>query len=420
MVSTATLIIRLILFLGLLLLIDLYVFKGVRTITGSMPAVRARWIHWLYWGVNVSFFVLVLYVAAVFSRAEGPSKLFPLVAALLVLLLIPKLVFMLFLLIEDIYRIFRAGVVMVHSFTSEETPVYFEGRRKFISQAGAAVAAIPFFSILYGITKGKYNYTVHQVTLRFPSLPDKFHGFTIAQLSDIHSGSFDSREGVMKGVQMVNAQKPDMIVFTGDLVNNMAKEMDPWVEVFKALDAPFGKFSILGNHDYGDYIDWPSANAKTANLDRLKQVHSEMGFRLLLNENVTIRKDDQHFSLLGVENWGLRPFPQYGSIPDAMRNVEPGAFKILLSHDPSHFDQQVVSYKDPIHLTLSGHTHGMQFGVEIGGFKWSPVKYRYPKWAGLYEEAGRYLYVNRGFGFLAFPGRVGIWPEITVIRLEKA
>lgn len=420
MLSTASLIIRLILFASVLLLIDAYVFRGVKTITTSMPADRARWIHWIYWGINISFIALMLYVTATFSRAEGFSKPFFVMTALLVLLLVPKLVFALFLLVEDIYRLFRAGVVMVYSFTSESTPEYFEGRRAFISQVGALAAAVPFFSILYGIARGKYNYTVHNVTLKFPSLPEKFHGFTIAQISDIHSGSFDNKEAVIKGVQMVNDQKPDMIVFTGDLVNNKAKEMEPWLEVFKKLEAPFGKYSILGNHDYGHYIEWPSVQAAKENIIRLQQVHAEIGFRLLLNENVAIKKDGQQFSLLGVENWGLPPFPQYGSIPEAMKGVESDAFKILLSHDPSHFDAEVVSYKEPIHLTLSGHTHGMQFGVELGNFKWSPVKYRYPKWAGLYEEEGRYLYVNRGFGFLAFPGRVGIWPEITMIRLEKA
>ena len=421
MISTATLILRLLLFIGFLLLVDYYVFKGIKMLTGGMASVRVKqWIHWIYWGINISFILLILYVAATFSRSEGTPKLVPVLAGMLILLLIPKLVFLLFLLVEDIYRIFRAAAVWVGSFTAEQTPEYFEGRRKFISQTAAAVAAIPFFSILYGITKGKYNYTIHNVALKFPSLPEKFHGFTIAQISDIHSGSFDNREAVKMGVKMVNDQKPDMIVFTGDLVNNMAKEMEEWIDVFKVLDAPFGKFSILGNHDYGDYIQWPSVKDKVANLDRLKQIHSELGFRLLLNENVNVEKEDQHFSLLGVENWGLKPFPQYGSIPDAMRNVDPQAFKVLLSHDPSHFDEEVVNNKDHIHLTLSGHTHGMQFGVEIGGFKWSPVKYRYPKWAGLYESAGRYLYVNRGFGFLGFPGRVGIWPEITVIRLEKA
>jgi uncharacterized protein len=401
-------------------IIDLWVFSGVKTLTGTMTNVRARqWIHWIYWGINMSFIAALLLATFTFSRAIGPTRLINYVMAILILLLIPKLIFILFLFVEDIYRIFRAAMVWVRSFTSETTPDYFEGRRKFISQAAAAVATVPFFSILYGITKGKYNYTVHNVTLKFPSLPGKFHGFTIAQISDIHSGSFDNREAVKKGVRMVNEQKPDMIVFTGDLVNNRAKEMEQWIDVFKVLDAPYGKFSILGNHDYGDYIEWPTPQDKIANNMRLMQVHSEIGFRLLLNENVSIKKDDQQISLLGVENWGLKPFPQYGSLPDAMRNVDPDAFKILLSHDPSHFDEQVISYRDPIHLTLSGHTHGMQFGVEIAGFKWSPVKYRYPKWAGLYEEAGRYLYVNRGFGFLGFPGRVGIWPEITMIRLEK-
>jgi uncharacterized protein len=422
MVSATTMLIRILIFIAILVLLDLYVFRGVKTITSGLASMRAKqWVHWLYWAVSLSFILFIVYATLTFSRATGPTGIMPVLMGMLILLLIPKLVFAIVLLAEDIYRLFRAGTIgVMHIFGNDDTGPYFVGRRKFISQIGAGLAAIPFAAILYGITKGKYNFTVHNVTLKFPGLPDKFHGFTIAQISDIHSGSFDNADAVKRGVQMVNDQKADMIVFTGDIVNNKAEEMEPWIEVFKKLQAPYGKFSILGNHDYGDYIDWPTPEAKQANFERLKQIHSETGFRLLLNENVSIGKDGQAISLVGIENWGQPPFPQYGILTKAMQGVDPSAFKVLLSHDPSHFESEVIQIKDHIHLTLSGHTHGFQFGIEIPGFRWSPVKYRYPRWAGLYQEAGRYLYVNRGFGFLGFPGRVGIWPEITVIRLEKA
>jgi predicted MPP superfamily phosphohydrolase len=405
----------------ILLLIDLYVFRGVKTIASGFSNERVRQsIQWVYWGVNISFYVLALYVFLTYSRAVGTTKLMPLMAAMLILLLVPKLVFMLFLLAEDVYRILRMIGVWIASFFTDSSPNYFVGRRKFISQAGAVIASIPFIAIIYGITKGKYNFKVHNITLKFPDLPEKFHGFTITQISDIHSGSFDDAEAVERGVALVNAQKSDILLFTGDLVNNKATEMHRWIDVFKKLHAPYGKYSILGNHDYGDYVDWPSTEAKRENMLLLHKVHREVGFRLLLNENVRIEKDGESFSLVGVENWGAPPFPQYGNLDKALQGTGDRSFKILMSHDPSHFDRVVKHHDTHVHLTLSGHTHGMQFGIEIPGIKWSPVKYRYPKWAGLYEDAGRYLYVNRGFGFLGFPGRVGIWPEVTVIRLEKA
>ncbi|MGZ3836512.1 MAG: metallophosphoesterase, partial [Mucilaginibacter sp.] len=255
--------------------------------------------------------------------------------------------------------------------------------------------------------------------LYFHDLPDAFDGFTITQLSDIHSGSFTSQKGVEKGVSIVNEQNSDLILFTGDLVNNLASEMDPWIPVFSQLKAPYGKFSVLGNHDYGDYVQWESKGHQSANLDRLKKVHSEIGFKLLLNEAVTIKKEDQSIALIGVENWGKGGFHKYGDLEKAAISVPDESFKILMSHDPSHWDAVTLDHDQHIHLTLSGHTHGMQFGIELFGFKWSPIKYVYRQWAGLYEEGGKYLYVNRGFGFLGLKARVGIWPEITVITLKK-
>ncbi|MES1159809.1 MAG: metallophosphoesterase, partial [Bacteroidota bacterium] len=265
---------------------------------------------------------------------------------------------------------------------------------------------------------GKYDYKVHRQTLYFDDLPAAFDGFTITQLSDIHSGSFDNTAAVRRGIELARAQKSDLFVFTGDLVNNAAWEIEPYIPDFSQLRAPFGQFSILGNHDYGDYIEWSSETEKAANLDKLKQHHAALGYRLLLDENVVLEKGEQKISLIGVQNWG-KGFIQTGDLDKALQGVDNNAFKILLSHDPTHWEEKVRHHETTIHLTLAGHTHGAQFGVESDKLRWSPVQYRYVDWAGLANEKNRYLYVNRGFGFLAFSGRLGIWPEITVLTLKK-
>jgi len=282
-----------------------------------------------------------------------------------------------------------------------------------------AIAAFVFISLLYGMTGGRHRYKVHRVTLKFDDLPKEFDGFTVTQLSDIHAGSFSSRRGVEKGVSLVNKQNSDLILFTGDLVNNKASEMDPWIETFAKLKAPYGKYSVLGNHDYGDYTGWESEEAKRVNLVKLKQVHQRIGFKLLLDSAVQINKDNSTIALIGVENWGKGGFHKYGDLTKAAANVPGNEFKILMSHDPSHWEAKTLEYEKRIDLTLAGHTHGAQFGIELFGFQWSPIKYVYPQWAGLYQRNGKYLYVNRGFGFLGFKGRLGIWPEITVITLKS-
>ena len=333
-----------------------------------------------------------------------------------ILLAVPKLVAIIPLLIEDITRL---GQFLFRAATTQ--PSTLPGRRTFVSQIALGLAAIPFIGIIDGIWKGRYRYRVISHTLEFEDLPDEFDGFTIAQISDIHSGSFDNQEKVEYGVQMVNELGADAIMFTGDMVNNIATEAEPWIDTFKKLSGKNGVFSILGNHDYGDYWRFPSAQAKVDNLNRLKEIHAEMGMDLLLNESRYFERGNERLYLAGVENWGLPPFPQYGDLQTALNGIPNDAFTILLSHDPSHFDAEVKQHSKKVHLTLSGHTHGMQFGIEIPGWiKWSPVKFKYPKWAGLYPEPdGQVLHVNRGFGFLAFPGRVGMWPEITHITLRK-
>jgi predicted MPP superfamily phosphohydrolase len=272
---------------------------------------------------------------------------------------------------------------------------------------------------LYGITN-RYNYRVHRVKIKFPNLPAAFRGMKLVQISDVHSGSFDNHRAVERGVDMVMAENADVIFFTGDLVNNRAEEIQPYTDIFSKLKAPFGVYSTLGNHDYGDYEQWPSAEAKVKNLQWLKDTHAAMGWRLLMNEHVLLERNGENIAVVGIENWGAKAhFPKYGDMKQAYAGLpeKQVPFKILLSHDPSHWDAQVrTEYKD-VDLTLSGHTHGMQFGIDIPGIKWSPVQYIYRNWAGLYKEGKQYLYVNRGFGFLGYTGRLGILPEITVIEL---
>ncbi|MGZ3767134.1 MAG: metallophosphoesterase [Mucilaginibacter sp.] len=383
--------------LSLLIIADLYFFQAVKTLTDSPYILRG---YWLYDAMLLAGLLFVL-----IQRRPNRSlpKLMSWLMTLVLLSLVPKLFAMPVLLLEDITRLFRA----------------FPPRTVWVSGLAMIVAAVPFLSLIYGLTFGRHYYKVRKETLYFHDLPDAFDGFTITQLSDIHSGSFTSQKGVEKGVSIVNEQNSDLILFTGDLVNNLASEMDPWIPVFSQLKAPYGKFSVLGNHDYGDYVQWESKGHQSANLDRLKKVHSEIGFKLLLNEAVTIKKEDQSIALIGVENWGKGGFHKYGDLEKAAISVPDESFKILMSHDPSHWDAVTLDHDQHIHLTLSGHTHGMQFGIELFGFKWSPIKYVYRQWAGLYEEGGKYLYVNRGFGFLGLKARVGIWPEITVITLKK-
>lgn len=405
-------IIRLVIFMAVLLLIDLYAFQAVKTAFRQASTAR-----WAYWGFSLLVYASLAYLFVIFDRDKGPQNIhFQYIMALSILSLVPKIIVLLGMAGEDVFRIGEGTIRKLAGSEKEFMP----DRRRFVSQTALALAAIPFAGIIHGVLKGRYNYRVIRKTLIYEDLPSEFDGLQITQISDIHSGSFDNRDKIRYGIDLINEQRSDLILFTGDLVNNRAEEMEPWINEFSRLEAPMGKFSILGNHDYGDYVNWPSGEAKQENILKLYRTHEEIGFRLLRNENVQIEKDGASLDLIGVENWG-HGFVQHGDLDKASAGLEDKSFKILMSHDPSHFDKVVKSFSKFIHLTLSGHTHGMQFGIEIPGLiKWSPVKFRYPKWAGLYEEFGRKLYVNRGFGFLAFPGRVGIWPEVTVLTLRKA
>ncbi|GIM49002.1 metallophosphoesterase [Capnocytophaga stomatis] len=319
------------------------------------------------------------------------------------------------LFLEDIQRFVRS---LFRKKTTENQN--FPSRRKFVSLLALGIASVPFMSVIYGVTRGKYDYKVWKYTLYYDDLPEAFDGYTITQISDIHAGSFDNRAKIRYGIDLINQQKSDVIMITGDIVNNLASELLPWKDILKQLKAKDGVFSVLGNHDYGDYSAWESPEAKAENLENLKDIQREMGFDLVLNDHRYIEKNGQRIAIVGVENWGYGRFSKYGDLEKAMQNVADEDFKILLSHDPTHWEYEVLPKNKNIQLTLSGHTHGMQLGIEIEGFiKWSPSEWKYKYWGGMYDERGKKLNVNRGFGYHAFPGRVGIWPEITVIELRK-
>ncbi len=399
------------LFICFYILVDIYAFQAVKTLT------RHNWIHISY--VLLSLFVLgnLIYQFSQPNPSGGFGSGRGYAMGFVLAFMVSKILLTVFMFGEDIVRF----VVAIYSrLFSANAAFEMPSRRTFLSQIALGIAAIPFASLLYGMYKGKYNYKVLNYTLYFEDLPGAFDGYRITQISDIHSGSFDNKEKIEYAVDLVNEQKGDTILFTGDLVNNKATEMDTWMDTFSKLNAKDGVFSILGNHDYGDYVEWESDQARLKNVEDLKMVHSNLGWDLLLNEHRFLERNGERIALIGVENWGAGGFKKMGDLDLAGKGLSPQEFKVLMSHDPSYWQEKIKNDGNNYHLTLSGHTHGMQFGIEIPGwFKWSPVQYRYENWAGIYEEFGRYINVNRGFGYLAYPGRVGIWPEISVIELRK-
>ncbi|OAB80519.1 metallophosphoesterase [Cochleicola gelatinilyticus] len=391
------------------IIIDIYAFQAVKTLT------KNGWLHGLYVVTSLLILGLLLYALSSGEARSNPRMMY--IFGFFLAFFVPKLLLIIFMFGEDIVRLFVGAYFKI---TNSNESFHLPSRRKFISSIALGVAAIPFASLLYGMYKGKYNYKVLSYTLEFDDLPEAFDGYTVTQISDVHSGSFDNKEEIEYAVNLVNEQQSDVIFFTGDLVNNVASEMNDWKEIFGTLQAKDGVFSVLGNHDYGDYVSWESKEAQELNLKTLKNIQKEMGWQLLLNEHVSVQRAGEQIKIVGVENWGAGGFKKAGDLSKASQGIAKEDFKILLSHDPSHWQEQVKQNELNYHLTLSGHTHGMQFGIEIPGwFRWSPVKYRYENWAGIYEEFGRYINVNRGFGYLGYPGRVGIWPEISVITLKK-
>lgn len=436
LISTATLLMRFALLLLLVVAIDLYAYRGVLLLTGKLkrPSFRLG-LRGLFWAVSAGFAAFMTYSLVTYLSVDSQAnyRVFQYLFGLFILLYVPKLIFVIFLALEDVGRFTFALTRRVQRLLGnraqlshqpaaapeEEVASVLLNRKEFISRTGAIVASVPFFGILHGIVEGRYNYRVHRHTIHLPNLPAAFDGLRVAQISDVHSGSFDSVRGVEGGIDLLRAQEADIVVFTGDLVNNTADEMDAWRKYFSRIEAPMGVYSSLGNHDYGMYVNWDSERHAEENFGYLIEQHRLLKWRLLRNESHVLNRKGEKLAVVGVENWGIKPFPQYGDLNRALKGVPDDAATILLSHDPSHWDAMVLGHRRPIDLSLAGHTHGMQFGVEVLGYKWSPVSMKYPRWAGLYQEGGRYLNVNRGFGFIGFPGRVGIYPEITLITLKS-
>ncbi|WDT67680.1 metallophosphoesterase [Cloacibacterium sp. TD35] len=392
--------------LAVFFIIEIYVYQAIRNITTN------NYIRIGYWVFTLLAYGIILYWILTFNRASRDHQQIQLMVSAVMIFVFPKILSLIFLLIGDFSRFLEFGFKY---FTANEN--YFPERRKFISTTALAVAGIFSALAIDGIIFGKYRHSVRKVKLRFKNLPESFKGYKIVQISDVHSGSFFNPQKLQKAINLINEQEADVVLFTGDMVNNYADEFKPFIPLFKSIKAKDGKFSILGNHDYGDYGAWNSAEEKAQNIPNLKNYQAEAGFKLLRNENIALEKNGEKIYLLGLENWGIKPFPQYGDLDKALTGVPEEAIKVLMSHDPTHFDEVVKKHKTNVNLTLSGHTHGMQFGLDLKNIKWSPVKFKYKKWADLYESEGKYLYVNRGFGVIAYPGRVGINPEITVIEL---
>lgn len=402
----------------IILLIDLYAFFAIRQVFSNADKSRLVFtiIFWLVSILALAFLFSFPFIKYFESHIILRNYLF----AIIVGLFIAKLVASIFFFADDIRRGMLWLMTKIFSKTGADFVPENAGisRSVFLSWAGIAAGSGLFATLMYGFSN-KYNYQVKKIKLAFSNLPSSFHGLRILHISDIHSGSFTNKAAVEKGVDLALAQKPDIILFTGDLVNDKATEMKDYMDVFSRISAPMGVFSTLGNHDYGDYTSWPNAEAKKQNLEDLKQIHGKLGWRLLMNEYVSLEKNGDKIALLGIENWSaFGSFPKYGKLDKAYKGTEHFPFKILMSHDPSHWDAQIRKEYPDIDLTLAGHTHGMQFGVENPYFKWSPVQWFYKRWAGLYEENKQKLYVNRGWGFIGYPGRVGILPEITLIELS--
>ncbi|WP_139423309.1 metallophosphoesterase [Chryseobacterium scophthalmum] len=392
---------------AIFLFLEVYIFQAIRTLTDNF------WVRLGYIVLSLAVYGVFAYEVSHFQRSDRSTERAQITISLFLIFILPKIFIVLFLLVDDI---FRTGGYLVG--LTKPTENFFPERRKFLSLMGLGLGGVLSALFIDGITFGKYRHTVRRVKVKFANLPKSFKGYKIIQISDVHSGSFSDPSKLQHAIDLINEQNPDLVLFTGDMVNNVADEFKPFIPLFSKIKAKDGKFAVLGNHDYGDYVKWNSKDEQNKNLETLIDYQRQAGFDMLRNENRIIEKNGENIYILGVENWGLKPFPQYGDIDKALENVPQNATKILMSHDPTHFDYVVKKHPKDIHLTLSGHTHGMQFGLDLKNIKWSPVQYRYPKWADLYESEGKMLYVNRGFGVLGYPGRVGVLPEITLFELS--
>ena len=411
----------LIIFSLIILLIDFYAFRGVKKLIVNLNGSVKRFIKILFWIIPILLIAELAFIPLLRNSIDPAEFLiyFHYFSGTFILFYIPKLIFIVFNFFDDIIH----GAVHIFSRKKKQnidnTDSQKISRSQFLTRIGIIMAGIPFISIAYGIGWGRFNLKVRNVNLKFINLPKEFNGLKVIQISDFHIGSLlNHPDFVEEIIEKVNSLNPDILLFTGDFVNNVSEEMDNFLSLLSNFKSKLGKYSILGNHDYGEYVPWKSEKERLANLNRLKELERNIGFDLLLNENRKIIIGNEEIELIGVENWGLPPFPQYGDLKKAMENTEQNSFKILMSHDPTHWDAQVLDHSN-IDLTLSGHTHGAQFGIEIPGWRWSPVNLRYKRWGGLYTEGNQNLYVNTGIGYIGFPGRVGMPPEITVLELER-
>jgi len=404
----------LVVLITVLILIDFYIYHVLRILMQGASAGTRTTVGLIYWALcimSVSSFLLFPYITNPYFKQY--------IFSIGIGWVLTQIFMVLFFLVDDLRRgafwtMGQAASITGAKFMNTENGI---PRSTFLSWMGVGLSSTLFFSLLYGFGN-KYNYKVIKKKISLKGLPSSFKGFKIIHISDIHSGSLKDKAAVLKGIELIEKQNADLVLFTGDLVNDRASEMYNWMDVFGKIKAPHGVFSTLGNHDYGDYVKWDTTEEKKQNLEALKKVHYDLGWRLLMNENTSIEKNGEKIKIVGIENWGAKArFPKYGKMDLAMHGVSKEDVAILLSHDPSHWEAEVIPRYSNIQLTLSGHTHGMQFGLENPYFKWSPVQWVYKQWAGIYDNKDQQLYVNRGFGFLGYPGRVGILPEITLIEL---
>ncbi len=387
---------------------------AIRSVADGLNPIWRRAIFTLYWVVSILSFTGVLLYRQIDPKHLGDLRLY--ITTFFFVLFTGKLFTTVFLLLEDL----RRGITWIVDLFPFVEEKYSTSRSDFMQKSALIAGAIPVATMSFGIISGAHDYRVRKRIVSSPNLPKAFDGIRIAQISDIHTGSFFNKIAVEGGVDLLNAQKPDVTFFTGDLVNNKSEEARDYLDIFKKVNAPLGVYSVMGNHDYGDYSSWESPQAKMKDIQNIHEMHAYMGYDLLLNENRTLKVDGEEIAILGCENWGSGRFAKYGDLEKTVKGTEDQQYKILLSHDPSHWDAQIKPNHSDIDLTLSGHTHGMQFGVEIGNFRWSPVQYRYKQWADLYQEGNQSLYVNRGYGFIGYPGRIGILPEITILELKRS
>ena len=404
----------LVVLITILILIDFYIYYVLKILMQRASVSTRTTVGLIYWVLcimSLGSFLLFPYISNPYFKQY--------IFSIGIGWVLTQIFMVLFFLVDDLRRgafwtMGQAASIAGAKFMNTEKGI---PRSTFLSWLGVGLSSTLFLSLLYGFSN-KYNYKLIKKKIALKGLPLAFKGFKIIHISDIHSGSLKDKVAVLKGIELIEKQNADLVLFTGDLVNDRASEMHDWMDVFSKIKAPYGVFSTLGNHDYGDYVKWDTVQEKRQNLETLKKVHHDLGWRLLMNENTSVEKNGEKIKIVGIENWGAKArFPKYGKMDLAMQGVSKEDIVILMSHDPSHWEAEVIPKYSNIQLTLSGHTHGMQFGLENPYFKWSPVQWVYKQWAGIYNNKDQQLYVNRGFGFLGYPGRVGILPEITLIEL---